>query len=203
MLLLFSQHAITVTWEQPEWGTYRASTKQKLEITKHNLRKHSWARRRRHHHICQPEILQRTDKRAPVSGIRQGISPEHPLNRGTISFNQLYQYSPLLPINLKYSSTQIDKNSHSNNHQALKQHRQSRLPPRKTTIEQPDPRHDEPHDECTADDVDIVEFKSFILWIDVDLCGIAAFGRGCVVDGLYITQVSWDICMAFILWGTG
>lgn len=67
-------------------------------------------------------------------------------------------------------------NVHSNNQKTLKQQRQRRFPPCKTAIQQSYPGHDQPYDECAADNVDIVVFDTGVLQVHVDLRRIAAFG---------------------------
>ena len=67
---------------------------------------------------------------------------------------------------------------HRCDHKTLKEQRQTALAARETSIEQSDARNDEPDEESANNEVDVVEFDTSILRVDVDLERIAAPGLG-------------------------
>jgi hypothetical protein len=59
-------------------------------------------------------------------------------------------------------------------HQALEEHRQSRLASGKPTIEKTDARDNQPDNETTEDKICVVVFKADILGVDIDFLRIAS-----------------------------
>lgn len=67
---------------------------------------------------------------------------------------------------------------HRCDHKTLEEQRQTALAARKTSIEQSDARDDEPDEKSANNEVDVVEFDTGVLRIDIDFQRVTAPGLG-------------------------
>lgn len=128
--------------------------------------------------VLHAEVGQVTNEGVGSARVGKRVTPEHPLEADAVSDISTCQSLHVRGMDL-----------HAADHEGLEQHGQSRLSPGKAAIHETDTGDDQPNDGTAEQEVGVVELKSRVLSIDIDIERVAAIRLARVEDGLAAVSV--------------
>lgn len=133
-----------------------ANAEKHLVEAEDDLREEDRAGRGSGNDVLHAKVCEVTNERVRRARVGQRITPEHPLEADPAFDQQTDLFHLLHPVYL-----------HSSDCERLKQQGERRLAARQTTVKETDTGDDEPDEEATDYQIDVVELEAGILGVDI------------------------------------